>query len=132
ALFSQQQAVSAAAELPAPGRDEFSPGIKNYQSVAARAGGMNGVQDVDITVRIFRQRMAIAVLDVGGQFAPIGDPLVLVITLADNQRPFAAFIVRFNEERRYGRGGLKSAARYFRQIWSRLRGAHIVHHFDFG
>src|SRR5215469_5391800 len=47
AFFSDEQTVSAALKLLAPGSDEFALIIENDDCVGALTGGVNGVFDVD-------------------------------------------------------------------------------------
>src|SRR5206468_6624495 len=99
ALGANVQAVCAALELLAPGAHELAFGIEDHHGVVRFTSGIHGVVNVDVAVSVLADAVGIAVLDVGGQHAPVVDGFVAVRGLAQHGLGAAGFVRRVQDQR---------------------------------
>src|SRR6185503_17694007 len=100
----------AALELFAPAFDEFALVVENHHAVGPFTGRVHGVMDIDMPVRILADSMRVAVLNVGGEFAPVMCHLVGVFALSQDRLLTARFIGSSQDERS-GESSQKRTAR---------------------
>ena len=84
AFFADRESVRAAFELPSPGANEFAFVVEDHHGVQAFAGGIHGVMNVDVALRILADAVGIAVFDGARQLAPIVNGFVLMISGAED------------------------------------------------
>ncbi len=92
AFFADVQSVRAAFEILAPGLDEFALFVEHHHGIGAFAGGVDGVVHVDAALGVFHDAVGVAVVDVGGELAPIVLRFVRVVAAAQDGRLAAALV----------------------------------------
>jgi len=85
-LFADRQAVGSAFKLPPPGPHKLAFVIENHHRVRILTGGMHGVMDINVSLRILADAVGIAEPDGPRQFAPVMNGLVLMLPLPQDGR----------------------------------------------
>ena len=98
------QAVRAAAKLTAPTLDELPLMIEDDHAVRFLAGGIYGVVNVNVSLRVFANAMRVPVLNIGGELAPVMRDLVGVFS-GTKDRLLAAGLVCSTKDQRCDEGG---------------------------
>jgi len=86
------EAMRPAFEILAPALDELSIGVENNHGIARLAACIHRVMNVNAALGIFDNAVRIAVLDVGGQFAPIVGDFIGMITSAEDRLLRTGFV----------------------------------------
>src|ERR1700758_854497 len=86
-------------ELATPGTHKLSFLVKNHNRVRRFARGMNGVMNIEMTLRAFTDAGRVPISIVGGKPAPAVERFILVFALAKNRRTSAGFVSCPQKER---------------------------------
>src|ERR1700758_4336679 len=92
--------MRSAFELATPGTHKLSFLVKNHNRVRRLARGMNGVMNIDMTLRVFTDAVRVPISYIGGKPAPVMERFILVFALAKNRRTSAGFVSCPEKERR--------------------------------
>ena len=102
-LFADVQPVRHPAEFLAPGPHELAIPIEDHHRIRAVAGGVHGVMDVDVPLRVLDDAMGVAPLDLRRQHAPIVNGLVAVGPVAQHRRLRAGLVLDLEQQRSQNR-----------------------------